>query len=388
MGKELTAAGGQELTAELAEGIVPAGQIEVLKRILAATRQDGTLPSDAELQIFLATAKHLGLDPFAGQIQMLKFDERSPYAPYTTWEGTVALAERTGLLEGIRGPWWSEDGITWLEAWIDPAKPPAAAKVGVLRKGFREPVYAVCTYKSYVRTRYDRQSSKRVPMANWATMPDRMLAKCALKLALKTAFPKQLEGISEEEPEEGSVRIDGRPGEPQSNDQRKLIFSLARDLGLSDAERHAYSEGKSWADLSAAEASNVAAALLDRLAVERPDPDPFAGLVADDAATEPPAATSEPEAAEEAKCGAWSPDGEICDLEAAHEGRHSWEKAPRSGLDQLPEDLRSAMLKYFEGDETVAGKVLDKFAARHGVLPPNFTDEQYEALRKSLGGRI
>jgi hypothetical protein len=64
-------------------------------------------------------------------------------------------------------------------------KPPTAARVGVLRKDFDQPVWGVAKYKSYVQT------SGTV----WTKMPDLMLSKCAESLALRKAFPAEMSGI-------------------------------------------------------------------------------------------------------------------------------------------------------------------------------------------------
>lgn len=75
---------------------------------------------------------------------------------------------------------------------------PAAARVGVWVEGFKDPVYAVARYLSYVGL-----TKEGKPNRFWNTMPDVMTAKCAEALALRKALPYELAGLySEEEMEQ------------------------------------------------------------------------------------------------------------------------------------------------------------------------------------------
>ena len=150
--------------------------------------------SDDELKLFLYQAQRTGLDPLTRQIYCVKRNAKQAATIQTSIDGFRLIAERTGKYAGQLGPWWcGKDGV-WKEVWLHD-EPPVAARVGVLRRDFSEPLYAVAKYGSYVQTTYDQDTHKPRPNSMWQKMPDLMLAKVAEALALRKAFPQDLSGV-------------------------------------------------------------------------------------------------------------------------------------------------------------------------------------------------
>ena len=149
---------------------------------LAALKQIGLANAPKpELAVFLHYCQRTGLDPFARQIYMIERGGR--YTIQSSIDGLRIVAQRSNEYAGQAGPFWcGADGV-WTDVWLQ-ATPPIAAKVGVMRKGFTEVLWAVAKFESY---------NANSPI--WKKMPDLMIAKCAEALALRKAFPNDLSGI-------------------------------------------------------------------------------------------------------------------------------------------------------------------------------------------------
>lgn len=161
-----------------------------------------TLAERPVVAAFLQHCARTGLDPIARQIYSIarKSKGQLKWQIQISIDGARLVAERSGQYEGQTTPEFTADGITWTQVWLSKDFP-AAARVGVYRRGFREPLYSVALWDAYVQTTYKGDVTEM-----WKKMGPLMLAKCAEMLALRKAFPQDLSGLySAEEMDQAST---------------------------------------------------------------------------------------------------------------------------------------------------------------------------------------
>src|SRR4051812_8654837 len=174
-------------------------QITLIKATIA---KDAT---DDELDLFLYTCRRLRLDPFGRQIYFMKrrsggdSDGGGSDAvgrAQVSIDGLRLVAERTGEYQGQTPPEWarvtlSDHGpvIEWFPVW--PFKDqPHSARIGIYRRGFREPMFGVARFDAYKVTKSGGALNRM-----WSKMGPEQLAKCAEALGLRKAFPQELSGV-------------------------------------------------------------------------------------------------------------------------------------------------------------------------------------------------
>jgi phage recombination protein Bet len=163
---------------------------------VAILRSAGRFPSDAtakEIAFGLEVARRIGLDPWLGQVQFLRFEPADKIHAFVGIDGMRALAERSRKYDGreievelVKGP--------------DGTENPVRALCRVYRKDWSRPLVEEVRFTEAVRRRRDGQ-----PTRPWTDMPITMLRKAAEERALRAAFPVQLSGVYGEEEAPGGV---------------------------------------------------------------------------------------------------------------------------------------------------------------------------------------
>jgi len=176
--------------------MVPEGFKENVNLIIQTYAKDLT---PAQFSLFLADAHSRGMSITKRQIYATAY--KGKLTVMVGIDGYRSTAEDHPDYAGQDGPYWcGSDGI-WKDVWLS-SQNPAAAKVGVFRKGFQAPVYGIALWSEYAKPERD----------TWKSLPTIMLAKCAEAQAIRKAFPAKLGGtyIPEEMDQANAISTTGR----------------------------------------------------------------------------------------------------------------------------------------------------------------------------------
>lgn len=168
-------------------------------------RGQRVLAPRAILAKFRHTAERTGLDPLANQLYCIPRLGRGgiEWTIQTAIDGFRVVAERSKQYAGQTPKQWLTHEGEWVDVWVREihgqkdekgkviaGAHPLAARAGVKRHDWDEPLYAVATWDEYAQT-----TAKGALTSMWATRGPGQLAKCAEALALRAAFPQDLSGI-------------------------------------------------------------------------------------------------------------------------------------------------------------------------------------------------
>lgn len=206
--------------------VITEHKLQTLKRTICRNWADHVFEEFAE------RCNSLRLDPFLGQVvgeqksqnkrrknQQGKWTDNWVPVLYfhITIDGLRAIADRAKDAQGVRlyegqtmGE-WSVDGKNWVKQWLE-NRPPRVARVGIHRRGFREPIWGVAHMDDY---RPDRLTGWWVDEKSYGA---HQLLKCAEADGLKTAFSSEFvsgvpKGIVSPKDSPGGIYtpIDGAP---------------------------------------------------------------------------------------------------------------------------------------------------------------------------------
>lgn len=185
-----------------------------------------------QVAVFLMECQERGLNPWNREAYLMQYAGK--YIRHIGIDGFRKRGESTGQYRGRLGPFFCDADGKWLEFWPHKDRPPVAAKVGLLRSTFDEPVWAVAMYDEYAATKpvweNNRKTDRREINEQWKPSaqggkPSVMLAKVAEAQAWRVTFPERFGGFyAPEEFEKDSVEQQPSAGA----EKRRAAFAASQ----------------------------------------------------------------------------------------------------------------------------------------------------------------
>lgn len=189
------------------------------EQVALIKRQIAPKATNDELALFVAVCNRTQLDPFSRQVHCVHRwsgrDKREVMSIQVSIDGFRLIAQRSGEYAGQAGPeWCGEDGV-WRDVWLS-KEPPRAARVGVMRTQFKQPLYRTAHWDEY--RPLDKEGRL---MGMWGKMPALMLGKVAEALALRSAFPAETSGLYTEDEMAQAMHSDSEASRPPRTAQEQ-----------------------------------------------------------------------------------------------------------------------------------------------------------------------
>lgn len=177
-----------ELTVQTGRDALNYNDASLLATIKATIAADAT---DDEFKMFVEFCKGTGLNPFKKEIWFIKTKEKRWYSQKEQKE--IVIAPKVQMMTGIAGFYAianshpQYDGMEETVIERGPGGKILRATAKVWRKDRRFPSVGVAEWAEYAPA----DDSKSI----WATKPSVMIAKVAESIALRKAFPNELNGL-------------------------------------------------------------------------------------------------------------------------------------------------------------------------------------------------
>lgn len=179
----------------------------VTKRVSEEGEVSWDLAPRSIITAFAGAVERTGLNPMVRQIYAVEFGGK--WMVFVGIDGFRVVAQRTGEYRGQTPVQWTDgleydipvkiDGkyvihegklvtapqLKWVDVWTSTDNP-AAARVGILREGFDEPIYSVATWTGFGKG-----------TGQWKNNGPHMLGIRAEAIGLKKAFPMELSNLFE-----------------------------------------------------------------------------------------------------------------------------------------------------------------------------------------------